>query len=225
MSVQQAPSHRRPPTEIEQARRRMLLRSAKWLLPVAALLLLGSIAAWPELDRSLNAGRVAYREASAVRLDSGSMLGPRYRGLDAHGRPYMITADTARQVDPERVNLSRPIADMLSQGGTWLAIRSRSGVYMQHSQLLDLSGHVMFYRDDGTIMTGPTAGVDVRRGIVVSDDWVHAEGPFGVLDAQGYLMSQHDGIVQFRGPGRMILNDDHTARPQPAAATTDPGHS
>ena len=196
----------------------MLLRSAKWLLPVAALLLLGSIAAWPELDRSLNAGRVAYHAASAVRLDSGSMLGPRYRGLDAHGRPYMITADTARQVGQERINLTHPIADTLSQGGTWLQISSHTGVYMQHSQLLDLSGHVVFYRDDGTIMTGPTAGVDVKRGIVLSDDWVHAEGPFGELDAQGYLMSQRDGIVQFRGPGRMILNDDHAARaPAPAA--------
>ncbi|TLU72815.1 LPS export ABC transporter periplasmic protein LptC [Lichenicoccus roseus] len=225
MSVQQAPSHRRPPTESEQARRRLLLQWTKWMLPVGALVLLGSIAAWPEIDRSLNASRVAYRQVAAIRLDSGSMLGPRYRGLDAHGRPYMITAETARQVGPERINLDHPIADTLSQGGTWLQISARKGVYMQHSELLDLSGHVTFYRDDGTIMTSPTAGIDVRRGIILSDDWVHAEGPFGVLDAQGTLMSQRDGIVQFRGPGRMILNDDRAARPATPPATTSQGHS
>ena len=44
---------------------------------------------------------------------------------------------------------------------------------------------------------------------VASNDWVHAQGPFGVLDAQGDFLSQRDGIAQFRGPGRLILNDDH----------------
>ncbi len=212
MSLPTQARTQRPPDEHQQARRRMLLLWTKWLLPIAALLLLGSIAAWPELNRSLNAGRVAYHQAAGVNLDSGRMLGARYRGLDAHGRPYMITADEARQSGPDRIDLVRPVADSLTQNGTWVLIHARSGVYMPHAQILDLFDHVTLYRDDGTLMDGPTAVMDIRRGIVLSDDWVHAEGPFGVLDAQGDLMSQRDGVVQFRGPARMILNDDRSTR-------------
>ena len=210
----------RPPSKDEQARRRMLLLGTKWLLPTAALLLLGSIAAWPELQRSLNAGRSAYREAAAVNLDTGKMLGAHYHGVDAHGRPYMITADEARQIGPDRIDLVRPVADSLTQNGSWVLVHARSGVYMPHTQILDLFGDVTLYRDDGTLMNGPTAVMDVRRGIVVSDDWVHAEGPFGVLDAQGDLISQREGVAQFRGPGRMILNDDHAAHAPSAGRGT-----
>ncbi len=215
---------RRPPSENEQARRRMLLLWTKWLLPIAALLLLGSIAAWPELQRSLNVGRTAYHQVAAVNLDSGKMLGARYHGMDAHGRPYMITADEARQVGPDRVDLLRPVADSLTQSGSWVLVHAGSGVYMPHTQILDLYGHVTLYRDDGTLVNGPTAVMDVKRGVIVTDDWVHVEGPFGVLDAQGDMISQREGIARFRGPGRMILNDDHAAHP-PAAAGSDTGRS
>ena len=225
IDVREQARSRRPPSEREQARRRVLLLWTKWLLPVGALLLLGLIAAWPEINRSMNAGRAAYRQVAAISLDTGRMLGARYHGLDAHGRPYMITADEARQAAPDRIDLVRPVADSLTQSGTWLLIRAPRGVYMPHEQILDLFDHVSLYRDDGTLMSGRTAVMDVRRGIVLSDDWVHAEGPFGVLDAQGELMSQHEGVAQFRGPARMILNDDHVARPSggtpsPAAASS-----
>lgn len=223
LSVHGQARTRQPPSEAQQARRRMLLFWTKWLLPAAALVLLGSIAAWPELDRSIHAGRSAYHQAAGVNLDTGRMLGARYHGLDAHGRPYMITADEARQVGPDRIDLVRPVADSLTQSGSWMLIRAHAGVYMPHTQVLDLFGHVSLYRDDGTLMNGPTAVMDVKRGIVASDDWVHAEGPFGVLDAQGELLSQREGIAQFRGPARMILNDDRAAHP-PAAGPPSPQH-
>jgi lipopolysaccharide export system protein LptC len=217
LSVARETLHRAP-NQKQMARRRRLLRWTKWILPAAAAVLLISIGAWPELNRAMNAGRTGLRQASRFAMDSGRLVGAHYRGLDVHGRPYTITADEAQQVSGsgDRINLTRPIADTLTQSGSWVMIRADRGVYMQHSQLLDLDGHVFLYRDDGIMMNGPTAGLDLKRGIIASDDGVHAEGPFGVLDAQGYLMSQRDGLVQFRGPSRMILNDDHVAK-APAA--------
>ncbi|MCQ8240302.1 LPS export ABC transporter periplasmic protein LptC [Rhizosaccharibacter radicis] len=219
MSLGREMLHRAPDSR-QMARRRRFLRWTKWVLPGAAAVLLISIGAWPEISRSLNAQRADLRQATRIALDSGRLIGAHYRGLDMHNRPYTITADEAQQAggNGDRINLTRPIADTLTQSGSWIMIRADRGVYMQHSQLLDLDGHVFLYRDDGIMMTGPTAGMDLKRGIVASDDGVHAEGPFGVLDAQGYLMSQRDDLVQFRGPSRMILNDDHVAR-GPAPAT------
>ena len=205
------------PNPGEIARRRRLLRWTKWVLPAGALLLLASIAAWPELDRSMSSARLGLRQAAQVRVDSGRMLGARYRGVDGRDRPYMITAAEAQQVSGgERINLLDPVADMLGQNGDWMRIDARDGVYMQHLQTLDLSGNVLLYRDDGIMVTGPVADIDIKRGVIASDEWVHAEGPFGVLDAQGYLMSQRDGLAQCRGPGRLILNADRSARPAAA---------
>lgn len=222
LSVQeQARLRSPPPSEGAQARRRLVLLWTKWLLPIAALVLLGSIAAWPELDRSVRSSRIAYRQIANVDLDSGRMLGARYRGIDGHGRPYMITADEARQVGPDRIDLTRPVADSLTENGSWLLVHARSGVYLPHAQMLDLFDHVVLYRDDGTLIHGPSVTIDVRRGVLASDDWVHAEGPFGVLDAQGDLLSRREGIAQFRGPGRMILNDDHAAAAAPASRGSD----
>ena len=245
LSLEQGGGVRRVPNAGQIARRRRVLRWTKWVLPAGALLLLASIAAWPELQRQMNSARLGLREAAQVRVDSGRMLGARYRGLDGRNRPYMITADEAQQVGTpqpgnrqagaqqagrptaakaaapdDRINLVRPVADSLGQNGSWIRISAENGVYMQHSQLLDLDRNTMLYRDDGIMMTGPDADLDLRRGIVASKDWVHAEGPFGVLDAQGYLLSQRDGLAQFRGPARLVLNDDRIARPVPAAPAT-----
>lgn len=202
------------------ARRQRMVRWAKWALPAAALLLLGSIAAWPAIDRLVNMQRGALREMESLRVTSGNMLGAVYRGLDDHDRPFMITADQAQQVTPDRINLTRPAADTLTQGGDWMMVSATLGVYLQHEQLLDLTQDVALYREDGVIMTGVTADMDLRQGIIASDQWVHAEGPFGMLDAQGVLLSQHEGIAQFRGPGRLILNDD--AHAGPAASSSHP---
>ncbi|GAA4503566.1 LPS export ABC transporter periplasmic protein LptC [Gluconacetobacter tumulicola] len=209
------------------ARRQRLVRWAKWALPAAALLLLGSIALWPALDRLINMQRGALREMENLHVTSGNMLGAVYRGLDEHDRPFMITADQAQQISQDRINLTRPAADTLTQGGDWMMVSAVQGVYLQHEQLLDLTQDVALYREDGVILTGVTADMDLRQGIIASDQWVHAEGPFGMLDAQGVLLSQHEGIAQFRGPGRLILNDDAHAGPAghpsaPHASQTEP---
>ncbi|NHN83073.1 LPS export ABC transporter periplasmic protein LptC [Acetobacter musti] len=199
---------RRAPGAAELARRQTVLRWAKWVLPGLALLLLGSIAVWPEIDRMMNASHTALTEATRLKLESGNLEGAIYRSVDTHGRPFMITAKTAHQIDQDRIDLISPAADTLTQSGQWLYLQSENGVYMQHEQILDLTDEVTLYRDDGLMMRGPMADVEMRQGVVASDAWVHAEGPFGVLDARGYFLSEHDGIAQFRGPGRLILNDD-----------------
>ena len=46
-----------------------------------------------------------------------------------------------------------------------------------------------------------------------------------MMDAKGVRLSQQEGIAKFRGPGRLILNDEAHAGPRspsPQASQTEP---
>ena len=198
---------RQAPTASRMARRRVMVTLTKWLLPVAALALLSSIAVWPEVMRVKEQGRVAFRRVFSVDGDSARMKEPRYRGVDERGRPFTITADWALQAGAQRIELTEPKGDVVPENGGWLMVESHEGVFMQQAGLLDLSRDVVLYRDDGTVLRTQAASVDVKQGVAASNDMTHAEGPFGVLDAQGFTLVDKGAVVQFQGPARLIINE------------------
>lgn len=209
---------RRAPTPGRIARRRFFVTLTKWLLPLFALMLLGSIALWPEFTRVAEGGRVAFRRTFGVAPDSARLIEPRYRGVDERGRPYTITADVAVQTGPERVDLTEPKGDAVLDGGSWVMVQSRQGVFVQHAGQLDLSGDVTLYRDDGTVLRSETASIDLKQGAAAGNDQTHAEGPFGVLDSQGFALTDKGAVIQFQGPARLVLNET----PKGAAQGTFP---
>jgi lipopolysaccharide export system protein LptC len=190
-------------------RRRWGIRIAKYMLPVVGLALLSSIALWPELSRSLASGRVTWRRLTAVDLDAGQMVRLRYRGVDERQRPYTISADTAQRAGPERINLVAPIGDLTLENGAWLLGRSKTGVFIQHANELDLAKDVTLYRQDGTIMRSATATMNLKLGAATSNDYTHAEGPFGTLDAEGFTLVDKGSVIQFHGPAKLVLNEAH----------------
>jgi lipopolysaccharide export system protein LptC len=198
-------ARRAAPDQARIARRRWLVTVTKRLLPAVALILLTLIAIWPEIDRDAIGRRLSFRR-SMVEPDSGELTRPRYNGIDDHGRPYTLTADRARQISPERINLTAPIGDLILASGTWMLARGRQGVYMQGISQLDLDGDVSLYRDDGTVLSSDTITMDLRLGAAASAAQVHVEGPFGVLDAQGFALIDKGAAIQFQGPARLLLN-------------------
>ncbi len=193
---------RRAPTET--ARRRVTVRLAKRLLPVAALALLSLVALWPELGPDEHR-RLAYH-VSGIVPENGQLTDLRYNSVDDRDRPYTVTASAAKQVSPERINLVDPKGDISLESGSWLMVQALRGVYGQHSGQLDLAGDVVLYRDDGLTMLTDATTLDLKAGVAVSAEQVHAEGPFGSLDAQGFAVTDRGTVVQFTGPGRLVLN-------------------
>ncbi len=187
-------------------RRRRAVRVAKYVLPVVALALLSSIALWPELSKTLARGRVTWRRLTELNLGAGRMMHPNYHGLDEKGRPYTVSADHADRDGPLRLNLARPVGDVTLENGTWMLLRAKDGVFLQHANELDLRDQVTLYRQDGTTMTADTATINLKQGAATSNDYTHAAGPFGVLDAQGFTLVDRGGVVQFHGPAHLVLN-------------------
>jgi lipopolysaccharide export system protein LptC len=194
---------RRPPPA-GAARRRITVRLAKRLLPVVALALLSLVALWPELAPDEHR-RFTYRAGSLV-PESGQLTDLRYNGVDDRDRPYTMTASAAKQVSPERINLVDPKGDINLESGSWMMVQALQGVYGQRSGQLDLSGDVVLYRDDGLTLLTDAATLDMRAGVATSAERVHAEGPFGTIDAQGFAVTDRGTVVRFTGPGRLVLN-------------------
>ena len=134
------------------------------------------------------------------------MIDARYHGIDEKGRPYTLTAATAQQDGPERVNLTIPKGDITLEDGTWLMLQAKQGVFMQHINQLDLSHDVTLYRDDGTTLVTASASIDLKNGAAAGAEPVHAEGPFGTLDAQGFTLVDKGANIQFAGPAHLVLN-------------------
>ena len=182
------------------------MTSTKWALPALALLLLASIALWPEFARLRDQGRAAFRRALSFEADSGKMRDARYRGVDERGRPYTVTADSAVQAGPNRIDLVEPKGDIIQEGGGWVMVQAKQGVYMQHAGQLDLSHDVVLYRSDGTVLRTQTTAIDIKTSAAATEDRTHAEGPFGTLDAQGFTLVDKGAVIQFYGPAHLVVN-------------------
>ena len=196
---------RAPPTPSHIARRRFVITLTKWVLPAVALVLLSLIALWPEIDAATVKARLAINRVSGE-VEGGKLIDARYNGLDEKGRPFTITAATAWQAGPEKIGLTWPKGDITLENGTWLMLNSKQGTFIQHVNQLDLVKDVTLYRDDGTMMQTESASIDLKAGAAAGSDPVHAEGPFGVLDAQGFTVMDNGGAIDFSGPAHVILN-------------------
>ena len=187
------------------ARRRWMMSASKILMPAAALLLLASIAIWPELDRATDKARVAMHGMGGS-VEGARLANAHYHGVDERGRPFTVTAGSASQKDVDRVDFVMPNADMTLENGSWINVTSRQGVFERKAQLLDLSGDVVLYRDDGTTLRTEAATVAVKEGAASGAEPTHVEGPFGTIDATGFTTLEKGAVIQFWGPAQVMLN-------------------
>jgi lipopolysaccharide export system protein LptC len=197
----------RRPARLARPQRRWLVALAKRVLPLVALALLLLVAFWPEIQGNGDRNRISYRRID-ITPEGGQLTDAHYQGVDDNGRPYTVTATRVRQVGPERTDLEAPKADMQMQSGEWLMVQAKRGIFEQKANRLDLAGEVTLYRDDGTMLVTESASLDMRANAAAGHDMVHAEGPFGVLDAQGFTVLDRGAVVQFTGPARLVLNGD-----------------
>jgi lipopolysaccharide export system protein LptC len=139
-----------------------------------------------------------------------------YNGIDAHNRPYSITADTAVQPQsatpaPEAneadnvINLKRPVADMTMSDGAWVAVTADDGVYHRDDGTVDLSGNVTLFHDTGLSFQTDAASVDLKNDIARGDQPVEGQNPDGELAAQGFEVRDEGQTVIFTGRAYLKL--------------------
>lgn len=177
----------------------------KYLLPLVALAIIALVALWPELHEEPGPA-IAPRTGQ----EAGQMLSPRFVSVDNARQPYSIVARAASQspVAPSVVDLDRPEAELTRSDGTWLALIADRGSYDREAERIDLQGRVNLFRDDGSELLTDRAQVDLKAGVAWGDLPVQAQGPFGLLTAEGFRFADEGRTVVFLGQSSLLLRQD-----------------
>ena len=180
---------------------------AKRILPAVAVLLLLLVGIWPHLQSEIERvhfvlPRLDPREAQDLR-----MINARYAGVDRQNRPFVLTAEVARQ-NPnldDLIALEGPKGDMTSASGSWSELSAYTGLYQPNTQLLDLFGNVQLFQDKGNEFHTDSAHVDMAKGTAEGHDHVDGQGPFGHVSSQGFRIVDRGDTIIFTGHANLQL--------------------
>jgi lipopolysaccharide export system protein LptC len=180
---------------------------AKRILPGVALVLLAIVAIWPRLQTEVERVRFTLPRLDPRDAQDLRMVNARFTGLDKQNRPYVVTADVARQnpsVD-DLVSLEGPKGDLTTSSGNWFELDAYTGLYQPDAQLLDLFGNVELFQDKGNEFHTDSAHVDMAKGNAEGNDPVAGQGPFGQVTGQGFRIRDHGAVIVFTGHAHLQL--------------------
>ena len=185
-------------------RRRVV--ALKWVLPAAALALALAIG-WSWMNPTITAFRASYSFQEFSLSGQDEMVNPRFLGVDSRGQRYTVTAEVAmRPIDgSEQVFLIKPVADITMAKDEWMTLTADQGIYDRHTEVLFLSGAVSIYADNGFEMHTSSAQFDLAHGIVEGRAAVQGQGPWGLLDADGFRYTRDNDVFHFSGRPTLVL--------------------
>jgi lipopolysaccharide export system protein LptC len=178
------------------------------LLPAIGILLLLLIAIWPRLAPLWERMQVSFPAIDLRDAQELRMVNARYSGIDREGRPFVVTAVSARQI-PDRqdlTSLQAPVAEIRLRSGAELRATAITAIYQSQTGVIDLFGDVTVTHQNGTRFTTQTARVHAAQNAAEGDDPVAGHGPAGEIKAQGFRVIDKGETVIFTGRTDMLLN-------------------
>jgi len=179
----------------------------KWVLPAGAGLIVLSVFIASGTFDTRDKLAITFREIETVD-DDRRMVSPKVTGVDSHGRPYTLVANTATQApdNPNRITMENIEADLLlDDGGEWLSLTSRFGLLNTDMEEIELWENIRVFSSEGYRMEGATARIDFNEGTLKSDNPVYGQGPLGTLEANG-MEAENDGeTIRFTGGVKMVI--------------------
>ncbi len=191
------------------------VRLAKYALPLIAGVVVVLLVVWPELEPPPDRFRIGMSDINIETAGGQRVVNARFTGVDSANRPFSVTAASAVQ-PPEsegRVELSAPKADVTLKGDSWVAITSPSGIFWRQKEVLDLTGGVQLYHDDGYEFQTRNARIEFRTGTARGDDPVRGQGPFGTVVAEGFRVEGNGERIVFSGKAKMVLYPGKAPKP------------
>ena len=167
---------------------------------VLAAMIIGPLFARREISFLLDRNKVALTQ-ERIRVSNAM-----YRGIDAEGRPFTVTADNAVQV-----SIKEPVVKMdtlaarlqLSDGPAELI--AQNGAYNYQAETVSVAGPVVFTAADGYRITTQNVSIDLKQRRIGGTGGVSGSVPAGTFRADRVSADLEQRIVTLDGNVRMVL--------------------
>lgn len=173
----------------------------RFLLPVSAIILATTVVVWPYFNVTDSGTVVDIATLNLPAEDRPTMANARFLGTDNKGQPFTVTAVTAWQEQgyDELVYMEDLQGDMMLDSGMWATIYSDRGIYDQVGQLLVVESNVSVFTDEGYELHSDYALIDLDQRIAEGHMPVSGQGPAGLIDAQGFRITDNGDKLFFEG--------------------------
>jgi lipopolysaccharide export system protein LptC len=194
------------------------IRLIKLILPLLGVLVITVLLTWPNQENPI----IQNQKKSMEKIDesaSNELLNPRFESKDNKQQPFTLTAKRAFQNDPTQkalITLEKPFADIILNGGNWVAGEAETGLFNQDNQDLKMEGGVRLFHDDGYEIKMPSLLLNLADGIASATGDIAGAGPDATLSAQGLSANTATGILIFKGPARLVLKNMNSSALMPS---------
>lgn len=189
--------------------RSRIVSTMKYLLPGLAFAMLVLVAVWPRLGPEEDSFRIDIAAVGPAGGAKPQVLNPRLQGTDSEKRPFQITADLGSRsktdTGSEVYDLTNPKADIVLSDGSWIALNADDGLFDSDSSILFLTGNVNLFHDEGYEFQTTAARVNLETSTASGDQPIDGQGPFGILNANGFRVLDSGERILFIGPAKMTI--------------------
>ncbi len=137
------------------------------------------------------------------------MIGVSYEGMDQEKRPYRVDAEKASRssINPEDINLEKPIANIKLNDNIDLNASADKGVYKRENSTVQLIGNVKLKHSGGYNLTMDEILINMPAKNAISNSKVIGVGPEGNIESNGLTVAKNGNRIIFIGPSKItILN-------------------
>lgn len=186
------------------------VRLAKYVLPLVACTVMLLVVVWPEIKSKPEKFSLGLSDVKIETAGGQRVINARFTGVDSENRPFSITAQSVIQAagSDNGVQLTQPKADVTLAGDSWVAIAAPKGLFRRDAEILDLSGGVDVFHDDGYEFRTAEARLDFGKSSATGDKPIRGQGPFGTIEAAGFKIAGNGDSIFFTGKSRLILYPD-----------------
>ncbi len=209
------------PSSIEQERLWPVCRTAYddfvAIMRIALPLLAGAMGLVILLSPVFRHGELSFlinREKLDIGGDAVEIVQPRYRGVDDEGRPFVVTAERARQDHPDapEVRLEALTLDFAMKDGRTASLVAPAALWRTGEDVVFLEEGLEGRTSDGYVLRSQSGEADLAARRLDLRGGVQGEGPLGRFTARRARFEIEERRLVLLGPVRIrILPKGETA--------------